>query len=108
MLIGRFPNEFAGAIICIRLRTKQYHRLVGLGALQEFDKMFRTPSNTRNQYACRHRVESPAMADFHFGSLLASIAEVYVVLAAVDFAFNPGPECGGGVEVFLQFAEDVG
>ena len=48
------------------------------------------------------------MPDFHFGSLLASIAEVDVVLAAVDFAFDPGSECGGGVEGFLQFAEDVG
>jgi hypothetical protein len=48
------------------------------------------------------------MPDFHFGSLLATIAEVDVVFAAGDFAFDPGPECAGGVEVFLEFAEDVG
>lgn len=48
------------------------------------------------------------MADFHFGPLLASIAEVDVVLAAGDFAFYPGSECSRGVEVFLEFAEDIG
>ena len=48
------------------------------------------------------------MPDFHFRSLLATIAEVDVVFAAGDFAFDPRAECGGRVEVFLEFAEDVG
>jgi hypothetical protein len=47
------------------------------------------------------------MTNFDFGPLLASIAEVDVVLAAGDFAFYPWSECVGGVEVLLEFPDDV-
>lgn len=47
------------------------------------------------------------MADFHFGSLLSSVAEVEVFFATSDFAFDPWSECFGRVEMFLKRAQDV-